>query len=177
MNLRSRATSVLLLLSLGATAAVGIGVPVAGVFTGGTLKGELCSCTNSMAVLLNVAVILSYGSSLRLQKIVQAAWLAVAVICLAFAEYILSLNYSDAGKAADTVLLIVMFCLAFPAGTIAVGLTIIYSVFLSPDRPVTQLDLVVLWLFFFVIGYLQWFRLTPFLITQVRVIRGKRTQQ
>ena len=114
MNLRSRATSVLLLLSLGATAAVGIGVPVAGVFTGGTLRANFAVALIIMAVLLDVAVILSYGSSLRLQKIVQAAWLAVAVICLAFAEYILSLNYSDAGKTADTVL-IVMFCLAFPA--------------------------------------------------------------
>ncbi len=173
-NTWRRVACVLSLLSLGAAVAVGLFFPVAGVLTGGTLRANFAFALIVIAILVDLAVLSSYGTSLRIQQVARAAWLAVAVVCLAFTQYVLSLNYPDAGKAADTVLLIVMFPLTFPSGSIAIGLTFVYSSLLLPDRGVNPLDLVVLWSFFFVTGYLQWFKLTPYLIAKLGGILGAR---
>ena len=173
-NIWPRVACMLSILSLGAALAVGLGFPVAGALTGGTLRANFAFALVVMAILLDLAVVSSYGASLRMQQIVRAAWLAIAMICLAFTEYVLSLSYTDAGKAADTLLIIVMFLLTFPAGCIGIALTVLYSSQLLAHRAVNPLDLVLLWSFFFVTGYLQWFKLMPYLVTKLRVVLGNR---
>lgn len=98
----------------------------------------------------------------------RAAWLAVAVVCLFYVQYILHSPAADAQKAADTVLILTMLILTFPAGIIAIGFVFVYSYLFLPDRGVQPLDLVVLWSVFVAVGYLQWFKLVPYLFKKVR---------
>ena len=167
-NLWSRLARVLVPFCLISALAVALGFPVAGMLTGGALTANVAIAILVMALLLDVAVISSYGSSPRMHQIARIAWLALATVCLAFAQYLLTLNYIDAHKAADTVLILTMLVLTFPTGIIALGITVLYSICFLPHRGVNLLDLLLIWCFFFAAGYLQWFKLIPFLVLKRR---------
>lgn len=159
-----RVSRALSLLALGAAAIVSVALPVAASFMGETARANFAFALIAISVLVPLAVLSSHGASLRIQQIARIAWLIVAVACLVFAQYVLSLDYPDAPKAADTILLFAMLALTFPAGYVAVGLAFVYSSLLLPDRGVNPMDLAILWSAFFAIGYLQWFKLVPYLI-------------
>jgi hypothetical protein len=170
-TLRERIYNALALVAIGAAVAVAVGFPVAGALTGGTLRANFALALIVIAVLLDIAVLLSYVASSRIQTVVHVAWLSVAIMCLIFTEYILTLNEIDADKTADTVLLIVMLALTFPAGWVAIGATFVYSVFFLSNRGTNPLELILFWLFFFTAGYLQWFKILPWLIHKWRIYR------
>jgi hypothetical protein len=109
-----------------------------------------------------------YSSSPKVLQVVRAAWLFVAVVCLAYAQYILRSPAADAQTAADSVLFLIMLILTFPAGIIAIGFAFVYSSLVLPDRCETPLDLVVLWSAFATVGYLQWFKFSPYLLEKWR---------
>lgn len=159
-----RVSRALSLLALGAAAIVSVALPVAAPFMGETARANFAFALIVISILVPLAVLLSHGTSLRIQQIARIAWLTVAVVCLVFAQYVLSLDYPGAHKAADTILLFAMLALTFPAGCVAVGLAFVYSSLLLPDRGVNPMDLVILWSAFFVVGYFQWFKLLPWLI-------------
>lgn len=87
-------------------------------------------------------------------------------MCLIFAQYVLNLDYPDAHKAAETVMLVAMLALTFPTGCVAIGLSFLYSYLVLPDRGANPVDLLILWSAFFVAGYVQWFKLLPWIIKQ-----------
>ena len=170
-NFGSRVARVLVLLCVSCALGVGLGFPVVGALTGGTLRANFAFALLVMSVLLDLAVMSSYGSSLKMQQFARKTWLVVAVVCLAFAQYLLTLNYTDANKAADTVLIPSMLILTFPAGILSLGMIILYSIVLLPHRGVNSLDVALIWLVFFVVGYLQWFKLIPLLVAKLRTKR------
>lgn len=166
-----RVCSTLAIIALGASVAVGIGLPVAGVFTGGTMRADFAVALIVISVIIDVAVLSSYAASARIQHIVHVSWLTLAVVSLAFSQYILTLDYSDSPRAADSVLGIVMYLLAFPAGNISVGFLIILDHLLPSHANSDWWDLVIYWTAFFATGYLQWFKLLPWLIEKWRARR------
>jgi hypothetical protein len=172
-TMRQRICNALALITIGAAGAVAVSFPVVGVLTGGTLRANFALALIVIAALMDVAVSLSYASSFRVQRVAHVAWLTVAITCLIFTEYILSLNEVDADKAADTILIYVMFILTFPAGWIGIGATFVYSVLFVQTRGVNSAELFLLWLFFFSAGYLQWFKLVPWLIEKWRACRRR----
>jgi hypothetical protein len=78
----------------------------------------------------------------------------------------MSLDEPDAFKAADTVLFLAMFVLTFPSGFAAVGFTIIYSQIMS-ERPTNSMDLIIIWIVFVAVGYIQWFKLLPWIASKL----------
>lgn len=163
-NTWRRVCSALSLVALGAALAVGLCFPVLGVMTGGTVRANVALALIVIAVLLDLAVLSSYGTSPRIQHVVHVAWLTVAAACLVFSEYIFSLDYPDSPKAADRVLGIVMYLLAFPAGNIGVGFLIVFDLLFPSHTSSEWWDLVIYWMVFLTTGYLQWFKLLPWLI-------------
>lgn len=167
----SRILRMLSLIALGAAVAVGIGFPVAGVLSGGTLRANVAFALVVISVLIALATLLSYGASTQVQRILRAAWLTVAVACLAFTQYVLNLHDPEAHKAADAVLLTVMLGLSFPMGLIALGFAFVYSSLILTDRGVNSLDLLILWSAFSGAGYVQWFKFFPWIIEKRRARR------
>ena len=100
-------------------------------------------------------------------KVARAVWLTVAIVCLVYSEYVMGSNDPNAYKAADTLLLVVMFCLSFPAGFIGVAFTFLYSVVFLQSRPTNSGDLLIVWAAFAAIGYWQWFKLPPWLFEKL----------
>lgn len=170
-NIGRRIFNRLAVIALGASVVVGIGSPFAGVFTGGMLRADFAVALIVISVTIDAAVLFSYAASLRIQHIVHAAWLTVALVTLAFSQYVLRLDYSDSPRAADSVLGVVMYILSFPAGNIGAGLLIILDRLIQPDASSEWWDLVIYWMVFFVPGYLQWFKLLPWLIEKWHVRR------
>lgn len=112
------------------------------------------------------------NASSKVLNTVRAAWLVVAFLCLAYVQYILRSPASDAQTAAGSVLVLIMLILTFPAGYIAIGFIMLYS-FVMPGRAMGPLDVVVFWSVFAVAGYLQWFKLLPYLIKKWRSRRSR----
>jgi hypothetical protein len=110
----------------------------------------------------------SYCALSKTMQVMRAAWLAVAVVCLAFVLYILLSPGADAQTAAGWVLLLTMLILTFPAGIIAIGFIALYGLLVMPGRDMHSLDVVILWSAFVAVGYLQWFKLCPYLIEKWR---------
>jgi len=159
------------LFALGASVVVAIGLPAAGVFTSGTFRANFAVALIVISVIIDVAVLAAYSASVRIQQIAHVAWLTVAIVGLAFSQYILKLDYSDSPRAADSLLGIVMYLLAFPAGNIAVGFLIVLDQLIPSHANSDWWDLVVYWVVFFAAGYLQWFKLLPWLIEKWRAHR------
>lgn len=164
----SRLFGVLSLFALGAAVAVAVGFSIASALTVETWRANFAFALLVMSVLTAFAVVLSYGASIKIIRVARAAWFVVALVCLAFVQYVLSLSYADTHKAADTVLLLTMFILAFPAGTIAIGFAFVYSSLVLPDRGMRPMDVMVIWAVFLAAGYIQWFKLLPYLIEKWR---------
>ena len=167
-----RISRALSLLALGVALIMSVALPGMALLMGETPRANFAFALIVISVLVALAVLSSYGASLRIQQMARIAWLTVAVACLVFAQYVLSLDYPDAPKTADNVLVIVMYLLAFPAGNIAAGFFFV-SAALFPSGPgIDWWDLVVLWAVFLVLGYLQWFKLLPWLIEKRRARRA-----
>src|SRR6267143_142422 len=164
-----RISRVFSVLALSAVVAVAVGFSVAGSLAGEPWRANFAFSLLLMALLTAFAVAMSYGASPKVMQVAGVAWFAVIVVCLLFAQYILSLSASDEQNAANTVLLLTMLILTFPAGFITVGFAFVYSSLVVSDRSVHQLDLLVLWSAFAAIGYFQWFKLIPYLIDKWRL--------
>lgn len=169
----SRLFGALSLVALGAAFAVAVGFSIASALTGETWRANFAFALLIMSALTAFAVALSYGASIEISRVARAAWFAAALVCLAFVHYVLSLPYSDTHNAADTSLLLTMFILAFPAGTIAIGFAFVYSYLVLPERGMRPMDIMIIWSVFLAAGYLQWFKLLPYLIEKWRSRRSR----
>lgn len=118
------------------------------------------------AILVNASVVTSYFLDAKYQTASQVVWLLAAVGCLALALVVSSKDHPDALKDADTVLLYVMFALSFPLGLVVAVLT--PALYTLADIWHGLIYLVLLWVALVVAGYLQWFKLVPYLIGKLR---------
>lgn len=161
------------LFSLGTAILVAVGFSLAGTLTGEPWRANFAFALLIMSFLTLLAVVMSYSASPKVRQVARAAWFVVAVVCLVFVQYILSLSAYDEQHAANTVLLFTMLILAFPAGIIAIGFAFVYSSLVVPAGGVRPLDLFVLWSAFAAVGYLQWFKLLPYLIQKWKGRRSR----
>lgn len=164
-----RISRVLSVLALSAVVIVAAVFSVAGSLTGEPWRANFALALLLMSLFTAFAVVMSYGASPKVMQFARAAWVAVVIACLLFAQYILSLSASDEQNAATTVLLLTMLTLAFPAGLIAIGFAFVYSSLVLPDRSMRPFDLFIMWSAFAAGGYIQWFKLIPHLIDKWRM--------
>jgi hypothetical protein len=134
-------------------------------FFEGELLGSLAFSVLPVGVLVNISVVVAYLVENGSERIAKAAWAGVAVITLFLALYAFD------GKSSSDIgvfLTWAMLVLAFPSSLLTSLLFTVIAIILeklsSPAIPTSYPTLVLTWLGFFVIGYLQWFKLLPYLI-------------
>jgi hypothetical protein len=98
-------------------------------------------------------------------RVIRIVWVAGAVACLVLVEIIA--RDPEAYQSASALLVFAMLILTFPAGYIALEITYWYSSILVVDRFIGPLDFLIVWLIFSVIGYLQWFKLVPWVAQRI----------
>jgi hypothetical protein len=149
-------------LSLGLAASVWLLVPLGGREE---LLGNSAFALLVSAVLVDVAVVTSYWLAANRFAVIRAVWLILAVVCLIFALAISAQDIPSAQKDASTVLTFTVLALSFPLGLL--GALIVSAVSQSMGQP-SVVSLVVIWLLFVALGYLQWFKLVPWAVRRIR---------
>lgn len=103
-------------------------------------------------------------------KIIKAIWIVAAVLVLAVTLYAF-----DGKPNSDIGIFSVwyMLALSFPCGLLVSLAHVVLYDGLSITVETSYLSLVLDWVGAFVLGYLQWFKLLPYLITKLRGLRKK----
>lgn len=109
-------------------------------------------------------------------KIAKAVWVGISVLVL-----FITLYAFDGKPNSDIEIFLVwyMFSLAFPSGLLYAllfsGISILLDNYFSITLYTTYLSLTLSWLGLFVLGYLQWFKLLPWLVEKWRARRAAQT--
>jgi hypothetical protein len=149
-------------LSLGLAAAVWVLVPFG---DREELLGNSAFALLVSAVLVNVAVIMSYWLAANRFAVMRGVWLILTVVCLIFTLAVSAQDIPSAQKDAGTVLTFTTFALSFPLGLLG---ALILSAVSQWMGPTSMVSLVGIWLLFVVLGYLQWFKLVPLVVRLIR---------
>jgi hypothetical protein len=113
-----------------------------------------------------------------LRRFARWAWIVLAVVALVVSLWL----FDEAeNRDVDVVLLWVMQVLSFPSGIVfsllAGGvLALLYSLF-SVELGAGRLAMTLTWCGLFAFGYMQWFRVVPWLWARVRPSRAHRTPE
>jgi len=97
-----------------------------------------------------------------IMKVLKALWIGATVFVLAVTLYAFD------GKPNSDIWIFLtwlMLILSFPAGLVG---SLVYSVL---GVNFSYLSLALMWAGYFVLGYLQWFKLVPYLIAKLRTVR------
>jgi hypothetical protein len=165
---RCRTQRVFIWLSLIALGGIPLTALAVIAFGQAELRGNVAFSLILVSVLANAAILLSYPTIQQVQRISQVSWIIVALACLAFSLYVAALDHPDARKSAEVVLLTGMLVLAFPSGILAVAAVMAYSTQFLAARATSAFELFIFWFLHFALGYLQWFRLGPWIARRAR---------
>lgn len=103
-------------------------------------------------------------------KIIKALWIGVAVFVLFVTLYGFDGKpYSDIWILSTWLMLI----LSFPAGLVVSLAHMVLGAGFSITVEASYLSLTLEWAVYFALGYLQWFKLIPYLIAKLRGFRKK----
>mgnify|MGYP001792214497 FL=1 len=91
----------------------------------------------------------------------KVVWIAICVLTLTMC--VLPYN-ATTNRDNDIVLYLVMIALAFPSAYLVVLLYSGLQALHVPPLPLGRIEMLVLWVGFFIVGYVQWFVLTPWII-------------
>ena len=105
-----------------------------------------------------------------LMKIIKALWIGAAVFVL-----FVTLYGFDGKQNSDIEVLLgwYMLALSFPSGLLVPLVNMALYDGLSITVETSYLEIVLIWIGFFALGYLQWFKLLPYLIIKLRGLRKK----
>lgn len=107
-----------------------------------------------------------------IRRVSKIVWIVLNFIALALSLYPYGTHYN---QESGIILYYLMWPLSFPLGTIlfpfltALAIGMDYFSFSIPDFN-TYWGHVILWLCFFALGYLQWFKIVPFLVVKVSTL-------
>jgi len=111
------------------------------------------------------------GNAPMIMRIIKVLWIAATL-------FVLFVTLSGYHSAHDNgiwdVLTWLMLILSFPAGLVVSLVLWALEVWFSIISRTSYFSLVVGWTAYFVLGYLQWFKLVPFLIDKLRRLKAQR---
>lgn len=149
--------------------AIFIAISVAGLIQDEFL-GSLAFACLPVALLLNVSIVLAHYVENGSVGVAKVAWIGVAVVAL------LVTLYGFDGKTNSDIWIVLtwsMLVLSFPASLIVSLAHMALGAGLSLTIKTSFLSLAVEWATYFVLGYLQWFVLLPWLW---RTWKGRRAR-
>lgn len=162
--------------------AILIGVPVISLFTGGLLENIIFS-TLPVAILINIAIILSYNVKKGTQRITKISWLILSIAIVAYALILINPKQPRAGEEIGMVIGYPMLILSFPSSFLIIylyyGIARLFDNFgwsILPHSGAISFYLLyfIFWFGFFIGGYFQWFKLVPFLARRKKIEDRKR---
>ena len=132
------------------------------------LRNNIALALIVTAVLADLGIATSWGSRQTVRHVAGFSWVLIGVACLGFSVYLVLEGGTEARKGAETVLLITMFVLAFPASCLAMLVVIAYSTTFLGARQMATSELIAFWLLFAGTGYAQWFVVASAVVARKR---------
>ncbi len=138
-------------------------VSVTGLFRG-ELLGSLAFAILPVGILLNISILLAYHVENGSVVIAKAAWIGMAIVAL-----FVTLYGFDGTTVSDIWIVLTwsMLVLSFPSSLIVSLAHMVLDAWPLMTVKTSYLLLVIEWSTYFVLGYLQWFMLTPYLIAKL----------
>ena len=146
-----------------------IGIPLASL-SEGEVVGSIAFGILPAAILLNISIVVAYLIE-KGQEVAKWGWATLCVGALLLIVTTVDLQHPDAHRDAGIVLAYSMLTLSFPLGFIGM---LAFSAIGNLVEPIggpswnLYLSLGWQWLGLFIAGYLQWFKLVPYLIAKLR---------
>lgn len=137
-------------------------VSVTGLFQG-ELLGSLAFVVLPVAALLNVSILLAHHVKNGSVEIAKVSWIGIAVVAL------LVTLYGFDGKTNSDIWIVLtwsMLVLSFPASLIVSLAHMALGAGFSITVETSYLSLTLEWAVYFALGYIQWFKLLPYLISK-----------
>jgi hypothetical protein len=105
-------------------------------------------------------------------KIIKALWIGATLFVL-----FVTLYAHDDKPFSDIWIFLtwLMLILSFPAGLVVSAAHYALGAGFSITLKTSYLSLALEWSAYFILGYLQWFKLVPYLIAKLRTLRKKKT--
>lgn len=131
------------------------------------LLGNIVFSIFPMAVLLNISVVLAFIVEKGTVRIAKLAWVCMSIAVIVFALGVAGSGEADAYKSAEIVFAYSMLILSFPISFLAPFVVSAIGYLFNLDEFGIYISNLVAWGVFFVLGYLQWFKLVPWIIEKV----------
>ncbi|MBI5191455.1 MAG: hypothetical protein HZA22_12405 [Nitrospirae bacterium] len=143
-----------------------IGLPITGSYNG-EFGGYVLFTFLCLAVIVNLLALLSFNVSEKSAKVVKYVWVLLAIANLGVSLYT---SVMEPSNDAFEFLGWSMTLLSFPIGVVLLYLFGAASGVINMVLPGGNISLVIFWLAFFALGYLQWFKWVPMLMANKRNI-------
>jgi hypothetical protein len=146
--------------------------PILGYFQG-ELLGNIAFSFLPAGILINISIILACKVKNGSQKIAKAGWVSLSVAIVVFALLLVNPKLPTAGEEIGMIIAYPMAILSFPSCFVVAYFYYGISYLLDNLWPSGLINLgiinfyfsgFILWLGFFIAGYLQWFKLLPFIV-------------
>lgn len=132
------------------------------------LLGNIAFSLLPAAILLNVSIVLSHFVENGSGKIARAAWISLCVAVIIFVSSTGDPNHPDAYRDSGIILAYSMLTLSFPIGFVAAFLLAGIDYLFGFGKLGFYISNFIAWFGFLILGYLQWFKLVPYLINKLR---------
>jgi hypothetical protein len=140
------------------------------------LLGNVAFSIFPISILLNISIIFAFFVEKGTVKIVKAAWVFINIAVIIFVSSLFIWGGVDGRGDSGIVLAYSMLTLSFPIGNLAAFIISALLYLINFGESGLYISYLMDWGVFFVLGYLQWFKLVPWIIGKVRArVEGKST--
>ncbi|MGV8081490.1 MAG: hypothetical protein AB2L22_15705 [Syntrophales bacterium] len=139
--------------------------PAVTIFSNGDeLLGNIAFSILPSAILLNISIVIAYIVKSHSVQVVKMGWMCLSLYVVMLVMYIAGSDHINAQMEAEIVFAYSMLIMSFPVGFLApFGVT-------APDQLLdigtlgVYTSIVFVWLFYSILGYLQWFKFVPWIM-------------
>lgn len=144
--------------------------------------GNLAFSILPCSVLLNISVVIAHKVKCGSERLAQIVWIGFGLLVLGFLFLLVYLSGGKSGKDVGIVLFYGMFIYTFPVSIIVslffAGIAyILDEIYPMMNYSNNYLAVFFLWAIFFSAGYLQWFKLLPFLIEKWQARKERKEEK
>jgi len=139
------------------------------------LLGNIAFSILPSAILLNISIVIAYIVKIRSVQVVKIGWMCLSLYVVMLVMYIAGSGHIDAQMGAEIVFAYSMLIMSFPVGFLApFGVTALDQL-LNIGTLGVYTSIVVVWLLYTILGYLQWFKIVPWVIEWIMTQKSKKT--
>lgn len=140
---------------------------------GDELLGNIAFSILPSAILLNISIVIAYIVKSHSVQVVKIGWMCLSLYVVMLVMYIAGSDHINAQMEAEIVFAYSMLIMSFPVGFLApFGVTALDQL-LNIGTLGVYTSIVFVWLLYSILGYLQWFKIIPWVMEVIMTKKRK----